>query len=143
MPKYKYPIARFFQKIRFTDTCWIWTGSHGQRYGQIRIDGRHFQSHRFAYELLVGPIPKGKELHHKCEVKHCVNPAHLQPVTRIEHMKITDIDGGAYHRTKMHCPKGHPYDEENTYYEKKGRSCRECHRQATREWRKNKVGTRE
>lgn len=36
---------------------------------------------------------------------------------------------GAGNRAKTHCPKGHPYDEQNTYVTSKGtRSCRECRR---------------
>ena len=34
-------------------------------------------SHRFAYELLVGPIPAGLVLDHLCRVRNCCNPAHL------------------------------------------------------------------
>lgn len=39
-------------------------------------------AHRFAYELVVGPIPKGLKLDHKhtC-LKTCVNPDHLRVVT--------------------------------------------------------------
>ena len=48
-------------------------------YGQIRIDGKAAYAHRFAYELLVGPIPPGMMLDHRhtCP-KHCVNPEHLR-----------------------------------------------------------------
>jgi hypothetical protein len=39
----------------------------------------------------------------------------------------------AKQRAITHCPKGHPYDEENTYVDKRGkRNCRECVRQAGR-----------
>jgi hypothetical protein len=43
-------------------------------------------AHRFAYELLVGPIPEDLELDHLCRVRHCVNPAHLEPVTHLENI---------------------------------------------------------
>lgn len=37
--------------------------------------------------------------------------------------------------TKTECPAGHPYDGENTYWDKDGgRDCRECRRRRTREY---------
>lgn len=76
---------RFWEKV---DTsagplgCWPWTAS-GSRdgYGQFSADGRGVRAHRFAYELLVGPIPEGLQLDHLCRNPGCVNPAHLEPVT--------------------------------------------------------------
>lgn len=40
---------------------------------------------------------------------------------------------GLYNRDKTHCPKGHPYDEENTYWEKnrRGRQCLACRKLAS------------
>lgn len=38
------------------------------------------------------------------------------------------------HALRTHCPRGHAYDEANTYYNKNGhRSCRACHRERERE----------
>lgn len=44
-------------------------------------------AHRVAYELWVGPIPEGMELDHRCKVRACINPAHLEPVTHAENMR--------------------------------------------------------
>jgi hypothetical protein len=38
---------------------------------------RNGLAHRFAYECLVGPIPDGMHVLHKCDVRCCVNPQHL------------------------------------------------------------------
>jgi hypothetical protein len=38
-------------------------------------------THRLGWKLLRGPIPEGKELHHRCGVYACWNPDHLQVVT--------------------------------------------------------------
>jgi len=46
------------------------------------------QLHRITYELINGPIPEGKELHHTCFNKWCCNPDHLQAVTHAEHGEI-------------------------------------------------------
>lgn len=57
--------------------CWLW-----QRH--IRKDGYGYMgrglAHKVFYERARGPVPKGKELDHKCRVKRCVNPDHLEPV---------------------------------------------------------------
>jgi len=45
------------------------------------------RAHRFAYELLVGPIPEGMDLDHVCGVRLCVWPEHLEPVTHAENLR--------------------------------------------------------
>jgi hypothetical protein len=44
-------------------------------------------AHRWAYEHFIGPIPAGLEIDHLCRVRHCVNPAHLEPVTKSENRR--------------------------------------------------------
>jgi hypothetical protein len=54
--------------------CWLWLGAeHPQGYGRWNRE----YAHRVVYELLVGPIPPGADLCHKCDTPQCVNPAHL------------------------------------------------------------------
>jgi hypothetical protein len=86
------PERRFWPKVDIEDPgdCWLWTGSCTRSgHGKISVGGRAgglVPAHRWAYEYLVGPIPTGCELHHRCARPACVNPAHLEPVTRREHM---------------------------------------------------------
>lgn len=74
--------------------CWR-CGSAPTRggYRQIRYQGRARRAHRLVYELLVGPIPAGHDLHHTCHVRACVNPAHLQPMTHAANVRERDLAG--------------------------------------------------
>lgn len=65
--------------------CWLMTSVINCGYSTIQINGRETLAHRAAYELLKGPIPEGLELHHVCRTKSCINPDHLEVVTRDEH----------------------------------------------------------
>jgi hypothetical protein len=58
--------------------CWLWTGATLRGYARFKTK----TAYRFAYEHLVGPIPEGLDIDHLCRVKACVNPDHLEPVTR-------------------------------------------------------------
>jgi len=73
--------------------CWEWTGSRDRdgygrvRSGKARQRGQTDLAHRLFYEMHVGPIPTGHDLHHKCGNKSCVNPQHLAPLTRRRHIQ--------------------------------------------------------
>lgn len=65
--------------------CWLWTAAIDETtgYGRFHIaPGNMGYAHRFSWELLVGPIPDGLDIDHLCRTRRCVNPAHLEPVTR-------------------------------------------------------------
>jgi hypothetical protein len=69
--------------------CWLWTGAGvrtGGRYGTFSANGKTWQAHRFAYEL-IAPIPPEHDLDHLCGVPRCVNPRHLEPVTPWENRR--------------------------------------------------------
>lgn len=72
--------------------CWPWLLTlKPSGYARIVIRGKRYRVHRLAYELSVGPIPEGHELHHVCEVKHCCNPAHLEVMTKEAHSRMHHI----------------------------------------------------
>lgn len=126
---------RFMDKVspEPNSGCWLWMGVvQAEGYGGIWDGERMQQAHRVAYELFCGPIPKDRELDHLCRMRCCVNPKHLEPVTRKENCRRSPLirQNGAEHREKTHCLRGHPYDEENTLFRKSrnGRLCRECKR---------------
>ena len=112
--------------------CWEWTGAvdlHGYGYLTIgsRLDGtrRKAKAHRVAYEALVGPVPEGLDLDHLCRNRGCVNPEHLEPVTRRENLRRgLGLIGEQLGRDC--CAHGHPYSSANTYLSKGARVCRRC-----------------
>lgn len=68
--------------------CWEWLGSRlNKGYGRCKIGDKPVQAHRVFYEHHVGPIPLGHDIHHRCGNKGCVNPSHLEPLTRAENTR--------------------------------------------------------
>ena len=116
--------------IKQPNGCWEWQGSTcGTRnnYGRFHSHGKKIMAHRFAYMELVGNIPDGYEIDHLCRNTRCVNPSHLEVVTRKENTKRGLLPEVMHQKqlSKTHCPRGHPYDEVNTYITPKAyRDCR-------------------
>ncbi len=116
------------------DACWEWTGAKSTAgYGQIRVGDPLVYAHRFSYEWIVGRIPEGLDIDHLCRNPGCVNPSHLEPVTRRENVR-RGIAGLAQ-KARTHCPQGHPYDSKNTYIYRNNRQCRICGAAASRRCR--------
>lgn len=107
------------------DPCWIWQGtksSNGYGLMGVKIENgwqtRH--AHRISYENLIGPVPTGLDLDHLCRRRICINPNHLEPVTRSENLSRSPLMGRQ--KKKTHCPRGHLYSGTNS------RGQRICHK---------------
>ncbi len=129
-PKWAPLEERILRKVQKDERgCWRWTGYISPAgYGQIgQGNGKGiFLVHRASWLVFRGPIPEGMELDHLCRVRHCINPDHLEPVTRQENMLRVR---GEY------CPKGlHRMEGDNRYVTPstgKGR-CAACARESRR-----------
>jgi len=121
--------------------CWLWTGFvGGNGYGSFTVwRVGTIWAHRMVYERVVGPIPEGLELDHLCRVRRCVNPQHLEPVTRRENARRGESPAGLKAR-QTHCKRGHEFTEQNTRRDKYGnRSCRSCDAARKRSQRRGEV----
>jgi len=124
--------------VNLVTGCWEWTGSLNEYgYGRWYAKGTSLRAHRQAFIALRGPIEDDLVIDHLCRVRHCINPWHMEPVTRGEN--VLRGDGITARNTRAtHCPHGHAYSESNTYMHRGFRKCRECMRIKNREsWKKD------
>lgn len=122
-------LARFEEKyvVNPENGCWLWA-YHVDKvtgYARFRVgDGQStINAHAFSYALHKGSVPAGLELDHKCRVRSCVNPAHLEAVTHGVNMARGCV------AMRTHCNHGHEFTKENTSMHHGYRRCKTCHRE--------------
>lgn len=139
----KTPLDRFTAKylvIPFTG-CWHWiayTSPCG--YGRFGAFGKVYMAHRFSYELYKGPIPADAEVDHRCFVRSCVNPDHLELISTADNRRNRRYSG----RATDTCPQGHPYSGPNLYLDPKSgfKHCRACMRVRSRRYEEKRKARR-
>ena len=134
-------VDRFWALVNIgaTNECWLWrnaapirgyTTFHLYTGSNKPTDGRQqtIFAHRMAYILTYGPIPKGFEVDHLCRNPACINPAHLEAVTRSVNWLRSDTPS-AVNARKTHCLRGHLFEEANIWHSPSKpthRWCRAC-----------------
>lgn len=74
--------------------CYLWLGSiRGQGYGSACYNKTKSSAHRISYALNCGPIPRGLQVLHRCDVRLCVNPGHLFLGTHQQNIADRDAKG--------------------------------------------------
>jgi hypothetical protein len=88
----------FWNLVRKSKRCWLWTGVVDRDgYGIYRMRGHQSRAHRFSWVFANGAIPPGLWVLHKCDNPSCVRPDHLFLGTHRDNMDDMIAKG----RTRM------------------------------------------
>ena len=128
---------RFWSKVmpEPNSGCFLWLGStDSSGYGTFSIGSGKRSAHIVAWLLGGRELVAGLELDHKCRLRSCVNPDHLELVTHAENVRRGDL--GKARRNKTHCNKGHPLAGDNLRVFNGKRYCVICGRERTLRWQR-------
>jgi HNH endonuclease len=130
-------MERFEEKVYRTGNCWFWIGARVKSgYGHIKLtrSRKNKLAHIISWETANGrKVPEGLEVMHICDLRQCVNPAHLElGTTSDNHHDAANKGLYAYRALWTHCPKGHlitGFTPSNGKYPSQ-RYCKECKKAA-------------
>lgn len=96
----KAKVLRYITKTEIG--CWEWQGALVKdSYGQIRVGSKAMGSHRLAYLLWKGEIPRGHMVRHTCHNSRCCNPDHLLTGTHEDNVADRVARGLRIHKSKI------------------------------------------
>jgi len=124
------------------DGCWLWEKSNRDNgYVDFMEDRKRIRAHIWSYLFFIGEYDRALDVDHLCHNKsdckggndcmhrRCVNPNHLEPVSR--RVNANRGKTGKYLSDRKFCNHGHEFTEENTQINLSGarkgiRRCRKC-----------------
>lgn len=85
----KYGLIHFIESVINYDECWEYIGSAYwiKNYPIIQRYNKNWIVSRFVWFIYTGRDYRGKEVHHKCKNRCCINPLHLEELTAKKHRK--------------------------------------------------------
>ncbi len=118
--------SRILAKCITTDKgCWEWNGGRASGgYGQIKLFGVKYRTHRVMFSIFGGVLVDGLVLDHLCRNRACCNPEHLEQVTNRENARRGLF--GHTVGTDTHCVNGHARSVKNIRIVNNYPKCRLC-----------------
>jgi hypothetical protein len=128
-------LERFHKFIDKTESCWFWKGCKVTGgYGEFWNGKKYVLAHRFSYEIHKGKIPDGLHIDHLCRIRNCMNPDHMEPVTKGTNT-LRGFSPSAINARKTSCKNGHELSGENLgINSNKDRFCKICHKILVQQW---------
>ena len=117
-------IQRFLDKTQvMTSGCWNRTiNLRPDGYTRFHSNGKRVYAHRWIFKYFNGYLDPNLTIDHLCRNHSCVNPTHLESVTRGENVRR----GDNFRRNRTHCVHGHEYTKSNTIQYSDYRRCKTC-----------------
>jgi hypothetical protein len=117
--------------------CKVWKSRKSEKgYGEFFVDGKKQRATRWLMEQKLGrPLTREELVLHTCDNPPCVNEDHLYLGNHSQNAKDKYSRGRDQSQLRTHCPKGHEFTEENTYWwgpQKTRRKCKTCRREQGR-----------
>lgn len=132
----KTAIRRLLEKVETNindpQACWNFTSSHGPfGYAHFTYRKRTWHAHRACYQVWFHrPLKPSEHIDHLCRNRQCINPNHLEVVSKLEN----ESRGKAFFNRKSYCKRGHLFTPENSsliqsrFGGSPARRCRMCSR---------------